>query len=111
MTALGAKLILVNAASAALVTAWNDYLDGLAAGAVVKIVPMPSGWNGKDIGSSTFPACFDGSADATYMEKVYYVIKKLNSNDNQVYEIAGSNLGRWPLFWKVTDGTELLSEA
>lgn len=113
--ALSAAMIDVNAKSAALVTSWSTLVKALHKTDEIYVVPMPSGWNNKNIGTATFPACFDGSAVATYMEKI--PLRMLADHDgsapelNLHYELSHVNLGRLPLFWKVTDATGLLSEA
>lgn len=102
-----------NAAVTALLLLWQDYLDSLAAGTVVKIYPHPSGFNGTALNTGASPSsAFNATGDGTGQTRVGYTIKKANSTDNMIYELPGVELGRVPLFFKVNSGaTESIADS
>lgn len=110
--ALDAKEIAVNAAVKALVVAWDDYLDGLAAGTRVTIVPVQGNRNGTAMSNSDVPGLDPANSDtAAQLVKIHYVTRATNSStDSMIYSLP-CELGYLPLFWKVTNSENLLTSA
>jgi len=112
--ALDAKYVAFNAASKALAVALQVLLDGLNAGTQVYFFPMPGGFNGTALSTGDFPSTsgFGAGTTGTYLERIPITIKVNTSTANMRYDIEGMpDLGRLPLFWKVSDASQLLSDA
>jgi len=108
----------INAASKALAVAFQDYVDGLAAGTVIKIVFVPGNLNGVALSGSSpnqdFPAGFLTTDTAEKCDRYYHVIGKANdAAANMIYSVNGmESMGRLPLFWKIAAAnSESLADA